>query len=52
MTWEEFKQYVDEKLEEQDLPQDVDINYIDVGSGTLHRRDIDVEFNNDELQIF
>ena len=35
MTWEKFKNYVDKQLKEQSIPQNVELDYIDISSITL-----------------
>lgn len=50
MTWEEFRDYVDDKMEEKGT-QNVEIDYIDVSSITLTYSDNKPEVVIDELGL-
>lgn len=45
LTWEEFKAVVDAKLKEQNLPQTVDIWYIDLGMHSTPE-DVQIEYHD------
>ena len=40
MTWEEFKRYIDKKLKEENIDEDVLIDYIDVRTHVCIRPEI------------
>ena len=47
MTWEKFKNYVDKQLKEQSIPQNVELDYIDISSIAL----IKEEDNGTESEV-
>jgi len=40
MTWKEFKEAVDKHLADNDLSDDIDIDYIDISSTVIDHMDI------------